>query len=43
MPPPVAAFVAVTVAEPLLNALDVPTSDADRVGPSGRSSIGVVY
>ena len=43
LPPPVAAAVAVIVAEPLLNALDVPTFAALRVGPSGISSIGVVY
>ena len=43
LPPPVSAFVAVIVAEPLLNAREVPTSEAERVGPSGRSSIGVVY
>jgi len=43
LPPPVPAFVAVTVAEPLLNAREVPTFAALRVGASGRSSIGVVY
>ena len=41
--PPVAAFVAVIVAEPLLNVLEVPTFVALRVGASGMSSIGVVY
>lgn len=43
LPPPVAAFVAVIIAEPLSNALEVPTFEALRVGASGRSSIGVVY
>ena len=41
--PPVAAAVAVTVAAPLSNALDVPTFATLRVGASGMSSIGVVY